>query len=285
MTTAAALVCGDLLWGEAPRPHGDDIWLSDTQAGQLVRVTPTGVERLPLDSPTNGLWFLRDGRLAAARWADKRIDVFENGSFAPYADLSLLVRDRLGDMTGAPDGRLYVDDMGPNPHSGDPIGRLLVVDADGTARVAADGLRFPNGLAVLGDVLIVAETHGGCLTAFDIEADGTLVNRRVWSDLVGILSPLHRPDGIWPAADGSIWVAATAGNEFVRVMGDRVLERIPTEGEFAVACCVRGDEIFLSASRSTDPTLDLITEAIPRKQIRGSLTRVQLAPTSKTPNQ
>lgn len=266
---------GDLRWGEAPRPRGEEIWLSDTQAGQLVTVTPTGVVRRDLDSPTNGLWFLPDGRLAAARWADKRIDVMgADGVFELHSDLSGLVRDRLGDMTGSPDGRLYVDDMGHDPHSGDPIGRVLVVDPDGAARVAADGLRFPNGLAVIDRVLVVAETHASRLTAFDIaDDDGSLLGRRVWSDLGRILSPEHRPDGIWPASDGSIWVAATAGEEFVRVRGDEVLDRIPVTGRFAISCCLSGDQLYLSSSRSTDPTLDLITEAIPRGLIRGRLER------------
>jgi sugar lactone lactonase YvrE len=269
-------LCGDLLWGEAPRPFGDEIWLSDTQAGQLVRISPSGVERHQLENPTNGLWFLPDGRLAAAIWSEKRIDVFVDGAFAPHADLSHLVRDRLGDMTGTPEGRLYVDDMGIDPHSGEPVGRVLIVEPDGSARVGAEGLRFPNGLAVLGNILVVAETHGACLTAFDILEDGGLANRRVWSDLAVLLGSLHRPDGIWPAGDGSIWIAATDGQEFVRVAGDQILDRVSTGGSFAVACCVKGDELYLSTSRSTDPALDLITEAIPQKRIRGRLTRLHL---------
>jgi sugar lactone lactonase YvrE len=272
----AVEVCGDLLWGEAPRPHAGEIWLSDTQAEQLVRISPEGIERRDLEHPTNGLWFLPDGRLAAAVWTEKRIDVLVNGALAPYADLAHLVRDRVGDMTGTADGRLYVDEMGSNPHSGEPVGRVLVVDPDGSSRVAADGLRFPNGLAVIGNVLVVAETHAARLTAFDIAEDGMLANRRTWSDLAALLSPHHRPDGIWPMPDGSIWVAATGAEEFVRVDGGRVIERIPTPGEFAVACCVRDGELYLSTSRSLDPALDFITEAIPRKQIRGRLTRMSL---------
>ena len=96
----------DLRWGEAPRPRGDEIWLSDTQAGQLVIVTPTRTVRRDLESPVNGLWFLPDGRLTAASWTEKRIDVVHpDGRMELYADLAHLVRDRLGDMAGSPDGR------------------------------------------------------------------------------------------------------------------------------------------------------------------------------------
>jgi len=275
MQTLSTL-CDDTVWGEAPRRYGGALWISDTQAGQLLTVSDEGVQRRPLDEPTNGLWFLPDGRLAAARWHAKRIDVVTDGSSAPYADLGHLVRDAVGDMAGTPDGRLYVDDMGPNPHSGDPVGRLLVVDPDGSARVAAEGLRFPNGIAVLGDTLVVAETHATRLTAFDIEPDGRLTHPRTWADLGRLLSERHRPDGIWAAPDGSVWVATTTGEEFVRVDGSRVLDRVPVPGEFAVACCLDGSSLYLSASRSTDPAMDLLTEALPQKKVRGRIARVSV---------
>ncbi|MCE0763325.1 SMP-30/gluconolactonase/LRE family protein [Pseudonocardia kujensis] len=270
-------LCEDTIWGEAPRRHGGALWSSDTQAGQLLTVSETGVTRTALAEPTNGIWFLPDGRLAAARWHGRRIDVLEDGEPAPYADLADLVRGAVGDMSGTADGRLYLDDMGENPHSGEPVGRVLVIDPDGSARVAAEGLRFPNGIAVLGDTLVVAETHATRLTAFDIESDGTLTHPRTWVDLAGLLGENHRPDGIWPVPDGSIWVATTAGEEFVRVDGSRVLDRIRTPGEFAIACCLDGSSLYLSVSRSTDPALDLLSEALPQKKVRGRIARVDVS--------
>ncbi|TCK21968.1 SMP-30/gluconolactonase/LRE family protein [Pseudonocardia endophytica] len=270
-------LCDDTVWGEALRCSAGTVWSSDTQAGQLLQVGDAGVFRRTLDRPVNGSWVLPDGRLAVARWHDKRIDVLSDDGFEPHADLTGLVREAVGDMTGTPDGRLYLDDMGPNPHSGDPVGRILVIDPDGSARVAAEGLRFPNGLAVVGDVLIAAETHATRLTAFDIVADGRLENPRTWADLAASLGPDHRPDGIWPAPDGSVWVAATAGEEFVRVDGSRVLDRVPTPGEFAISCCLDGTSLFISASRSTDPELALLTEALPQKKVRGRIARVELS--------
>jgi len=276
MTTST--LSSGMIWGEALRHHDGTLWSSDTQGSSLVSIGASGEHREPLDSPTNGLWFLPDGRLAAARWRDKRIDVLEDGEFRVHADLSHLVEDALGDMTGTPEGRLYVDDMGEDPHSGAPVGRILAVDPDGSSRVAADGLRFPNGLAVLGATLIVAETHGACLTAFDIaDGEGRLDNRRVWADLAVMFDERHRPDGIWPAGDGSVWVAATTGQAFVRVRGPQVLDRIPTPGEFAISCCLAGTALYLSASRSTDPHLDLLTEALPQRKVGGRITRIDLS--------
>lgn len=272
-----ATITSDVMWGEALRVHDGTLWSSDTQGARLVSVGPAGEQRHPLDSPTNGLWFLPDGRLAAARWRDKRIDVLVDGEFRLHADLGGLVRDAVGDMAGTPEGLLFIDDMGPDPHSGDPVGRVLAVDPDGTARVAADGLRFPNGLAVLGDVLVVAETHGACLTAFDIvDGHGRLANRRRWADLAAMFDERHRPDGIWPAQDGSVWVAATTGEAFVRVRGSEVVDRVPTPGEFAISCCLDGSSLYMSASHSTDPRLDLLTEALPQRKIAGRITRLDL---------
>jgi len=273
--TALALP-DDLMWGEAPRYHGGTLWASDTQAGQLVSIDAGGIRRRPLDSPTNGLWFLPDGRLAAARWSGKRIDVLVGNRFELYSDIGHLVRDRVGDMTGTSDGWLYVDDMGQDPHSGNPVGRILAIDPDGHARVAADELRFPNGLAVLDGTLIAAETHGARLTAFDIASDGGLGNRRTWTDLAELFNERHRPDGIWPAADGSVWVAATAGEAFVRVRGAEAIESIPVPGEFAIACCLDRTSLYLSTARSTDPQLALLTEALPQKKIRGRIVCVDV---------
>ena len=267
----------DVMWGEALRYHDGTLWSSDTQAGQLVSIDASGAHRRPLGSPTNGIWFLPDGRLAAARWRDKRVDVLVDGEFQPYSDLSHLVRDTLGDMTGTPDGRLYVDDLGADPHSGKDVGRILTIDPDGTARVAAEGLRFPNGLAVIGATLIVAETHATRLTAFDIAGDGRLENRRTWADLGDMFDETYRPDGIWPAADGSIWVAATTGEAFVRVRESEVIDRVPTPGEFAIACCLNGTSLYISASHSTDPRLSLLTEALPQKKIKGRIACVDVS--------
>lgn len=267
------VISDGLLWGESPRVHQGTLWFSDTQSGQLVSVSDTEILRRYLDSPTNGLWFLPDGRLAAARWWDKRIDVLVDDNLEPYADLSEVVRDRLGDMVGTDDGRLYVDEMGPNPHSGEPVGRLITVGPDGTVNVAADQLRFPNGLAVVDSTLIVAETHGNRLTAFDMAPDGSLTHRRVWTDLTSLFDARHRPDGICAVGDGSVWVATTTGERFVRVREGNVIDVIETPGEFAVACCLDGDDLYYSTSRSTDPSLDLLTEALPKKLIRGAITR------------
>jgi len=65
----------------------------------------------------------------------------------------------------------------------------------------ADGAAFPNGLVVTPDnsTLILAESYGNRLPAFDIGADVSLSNRRVWADLDGGV-----PDGICLDAEGAV---------------------------------------------------------------------------------
>ncbi len=116
---------------------------------------------------------------------------------------------------------------------------LARVDPDGTVTRAAEGLQFPNGTVILPDgrTMVIGETRGRCLTAFDIDDDGNLSNRRVWADI----DP-HFPDGICLDEEGAIWVADPRGNCVVRVReGGEITDRIDT-GRGAFACMLGGDD-------------------------------------------
>jgi sugar lactone lactonase YvrE len=70
--------------------------------------------------------------------------------------------------------------------------------------------------------LIVAESYGNKLTAFDIAADGTLSAGRVWAHLGG-----DNPDGICIDAEGAVWYGDVPHRRCVRVReGGEVLETI-----------------------------------------------------------
>src|SRR5438046_530445 len=81
----------------------------------------------------------------------------------------------------------------------------------GTGEIVAVDLDFPNGMVVTPDnsTLIISESFTGRLIAFDIEADGSLSNRRVWAEGLG-------PDGICMDAEGAIWTGS-GSNAVVRV--------------------------------------------------------------------
>ncbi|MFE3173619.1 SMP-30/gluconolactonase/LRE family protein [Amycolatopsis sp. NPDC059090] len=226
-----------MIWGEGPRWHQGALWLSDTQGSQLWTDHGGSWSATKLDSPSNGLWFLPDGRLVAAMMHEKRIGVWDGGQFATYADLGAVATGPLGDLVGDEQGNLYVDDVGEPPRPG----RLVRVAIDGSATVAAENLDFPNGLAFLdgGRTLIVAETAAQRLTAFTVSADGTLTDRRPYADLAELVDPDARPDGIWPGPEG-IWVATTTGHAVVLVRDNTVRETIKTGAAFPIACCTDG---------------------------------------------
>ena len=114
---------------------------------------------------------------------------------------------------------------------------LVRVDPDGTSCEAAPDLAFPNGTVIFPDgrTLVVAESAGARLTAFDVGADGSLSGRRVWAELDGCA-----PDGICLDADGCIWVANALGTECRRVaQGGEVVDRVETS-QFCYACALGG---------------------------------------------
>jgi sugar lactone lactonase YvrE len=117
---------------------------------------------------------------------------------------------------------------------------LFRVDQDGTVAVVAEDLKIPNGMVVTpdGTTLIVAETFGNRLTAFDIADDGSLSGRRVFADLGE-----RRPDGICLDAEGAVWVGSFATSEYVRVReGGEVAQIIETPGRWAVSCVLGGPD-------------------------------------------
>ena len=140
-------------------------------------------------------------------------------------------------------GRAYVGSFGYDLLAGaapEPAD-LVRVDPDGTVSVAADGMHFPNGMVLTDDggTLIVAETSGGRLTAFDVAADGSLSRRRTFAELPGLA-----PDGICLDAAGEIWVATARTPEVVRVReGGEVTGRVTvSSGSLSYACMLGGED-------------------------------------------
>ena len=83
-----------------------------------------------------------------------------------------------------------------------------------------------------------AETFARRLTAFDIEDDGSLANRRLWADLGG-----GTPDGICLDREGAVWAADPRANECFRVLeGGLVTHRVATGDRGSFACVLGGDD-------------------------------------------
>jgi sugar lactone lactonase YvrE len=233
MDTRTTLLTG-IAMGESPRWHGDRLWVSDWGARQIVAVRPDGQQReitdVPFELPFSIDW-LPDGRLLIVAGREGRLVRQESdGSLATHADLR-----HLGEQ---PWNEIVVDGRGGIYVNGGP-GVIALVGIDGSVRQVADGMAFPNGMAITRDnrTLIIAESYGKRLTAFDIDTEGGLSNRRVWADLGDGV-----PDGICIDAEHAVWYADVPNKRCVRVReGGQVLQTVATD-RGCFACILGGAE-------------------------------------------
>jgi sugar lactone lactonase YvrE len=230
---------------EGPRWHGDRLFFSDMGTKQVLTVDLDGTveEVAVIDARPSGIGWLPDGRMLVVSMNDKRVVRGEpDGSIVTHADLSALAAAPCNDMVVDARGNAYVGNPGydmRNPPSPLPAAQVVLVRADGSAQVVDDQVLFPNGSVVTADgsTLVVAETMGRRLTAFDIGGDGTLSNRRVYADMPG-----RSPDGIAIDADGAVWVADASGNACVRVREGGEITDVVDTGRGCFACALGGPD-------------------------------------------
>jgi sugar lactone lactonase YvrE len=231
---------------EGPRWHDGRWWVSDFYSGLVRAITPAGEveEMLHLDTQPSGLGWMPDGSLLVISMRDRTLRHLEpDGTLSIHADLSAHAGGHLNDMVVEDEGRAWVGNFGFDLMSGGEFhaAMLVRVDPDGTATPVADDLMFPNGSVITPDgaTLIVGETYGTRYTAFTIDADGSLTDRRVWAQTDGIA-----PDGCALDAEGRIWAADAIGNRCVRVAeGGEILDAVAApEGLGIFACMLGGDD-------------------------------------------
>lgn len=243
-----------LRFAEGPRWHDGRIWFSDMHDHRIVSTSLAGdlrTEALLEDDEPSGLGWLPDGRLLVVAMESQQLRRVEpDGSIVVHADLSSAARGSLNDMIVASDGTAYVGDMGKHIHDAAAElrpGQTFGVRPDGSWFVAADDLRSPNGHVLTPDesTLLIAESAGGCVVAFDRATDGALSNRRPYVD-IPIASdgpPFAPPDGICLDAEGAIWAADPIGARVVRVLPDGgATHDIHLDGLIPVACVLAGDD-------------------------------------------
>ncbi len=251
-------LCDGLAFPEGPRWRDGRLWFSDMHAKRVLTLDPDGAlqEVAQVPEQPSGLGWLPDGRLLVVSMRDRRLLRLEADGLCLHADLHALARWHLNDMVVDAAGRAFVGNFGFDLDSrAEPCEtELLMVTPDGESRVAAEGLRFPNGSAISedGGTLIVGETFGARLTAFTIGNDGALTDRRVFAALEGGAVP----DGICLDAEGAVWVASPTTKQVLRVHeGGEVSARIDTE-QMAIACMLGGVDgctLYLLTAASTHP--------------------------------
>lgn len=231
----------DIAFGESPRWHDGRLWFADWLAHEIIAVDTEGksevVIRVPFSSFPFSIDWLPDGRLLIVSSSDRPLLRREpDGTLVSHADLSSLSATGWNEIVVDGRANVYINAGNFNPLAGEKFvpGIIAVIAPDGSVRQVADDIAFPNGMAVTSDnlTLIIAESYGKKLTAFDIAADGGLSNRRVWADLGDGV-----PDGICLDAEGAVWYADVPNKRCVRVReGGEVLQTINLDrGCFACA--------------------------------------------------
>lgn len=241
MEAKAEVLVNGLTIPEGMRWRDGRLWFSDLLAYRVMNCDEKGQAQVLARVPKqpSGLGFTRDGKLLIVSMQDSRLLRLESQGPVESANLSSIVRAYCNDMVVDTAGRAYVGDVGYNRHAGEPPrpGALIRVDPDGRMIVAADGILFPNGCAITADgrTLVLAETFGHRLSAFDIDPEGNLSNRRVFAETEGT------PDGLCLDAEGAAWVADHMGHKIIRVLeGGKITRTISTGERHAFACALGG---------------------------------------------
>jgi sugar lactone lactonase YvrE len=238
------LLLDDRILVESPRWHDDRLLFADWGSGEVGEIIALDLAgRAEVVAEVEALSCidrLPDGRLLAIS-GGSLLRRENDGTFVEHADLTELSSKPWNDIVVDGRGNIYLNNIGFDFGEGEfAPGLIALVSSDGSARQVADGLAFPNGMAVSQDnsTLLVAESYGGKLTGYDIQPDGSLRNARVWAEL----GEDAAPDGICMDAENAVWYASVPGQHCVRVReGGEVLETVQAD-RGCFACMLGGPD-------------------------------------------
>jgi sugar lactone lactonase YvrE len=269
MTAAPVVMLDQLALPKCPRWHDGRLWFSDVHDGRVWAMTEDGKAEpivSVVDQP-GGLGWLPDGRLLVVSMLGRRLLRLDGDRLVEVCDLRRFGEHPWNDMAVTRDGRAYIGSYGHDVDRADEAAGapVVCVEPDGEAWVVAEQLLFPNGASVLeregrAPLLLVAETYGQRLSAFDLQPDGSLRQPRVWADL----RP-NVPDGMCLDADGAAWVADPVMKGLMRVVeGAGAVEWIPTGDRSPYACALGGSDgrtLFACTGESTNPARTLVSRS------------------------
>jgi sugar lactone lactonase YvrE len=234
--------------GESARWRDGRFWFSDWVAGEIVAAEDDGTTEVVARSgsfPFCFDWTADGTMLVTGASGLERLEPGgpgEAGTLVPHADLTGMSVGGWNEVVVDRRGNAYVDAVNVDVSGGLDVGAgansgvIALVTASGEAQIVADGAAFPNGMAVTADgsTLIVAESFASRLSAWDIAADGTLSNRRVWAPVDDGV------DGICLDAEGAVWCATQRGAARVREGGE--VTRTVLLDRFGFSCALGGPE-------------------------------------------
>jgi sugar lactone lactonase YvrE len=266
----ASIFIEGIYFGEGPRWHEGELYFSDFYAHKVYKADNYGNLKEVLEVPNqpSGIGWLPDGSMLVVSMIDRTVLQFKNNVVELYADISEFATFHANDMLVSPAGYCYVGNFGFDLDTfieektmaglleppGPPKAHLVMINQEKQPSIAAPFLDFPNGMVLTPDTktLIVAESLGMRLTAFDVNADGTLTNKRLWADLSKYLCA---PDGICLDANNDVWVANAISKECLLIKQGGELVGKVTAPLNCYACMLGGqdkDTLFIMCAPTSN---------------------------------
>ncbi len=251
-TYQARVLREGLSFGEAPRWHDGRLWYSDFYRHGIYSIDEAGAdERLEHEVPgqPSGLGWLADGDLLYVSMTDHRVMRLHEGHASLFADVSRYCGFWANDMVVSASGVSYVGNFGFDLDAtlrdvgveglvaAATTTNVVVLGPDGDVRQVVPEMAFPNGSVITPDArtLIVGETMAFRLTAFAIESNGTLTNRRTWAQLEYVAT-----DGMCLDDEGQIWLAQANARRCLRVSEGGEITGVVETSQRAFACMLGG---------------------------------------------
>jgi gluconolactonase len=221
------------------------VFASDHQAA-VAEIFPDGsFQRMgPKGGAPNGLNMDRQGRILIANFGiyDKEEGPLQRFDPASGAHENLLVEVGGKRLTSAnypvmtEDGCIWCAnsthaETWPQALDGRADGFIFVLRPDGSSSIEAEGLKFPNGMALSADeaTLYCAQTSGADVMAFPILPGCKLGKGERYGPQLGKLQAargepqveageLGYTDGVGMDAEGNLWVCLPAANKVVAIL-------------------------------------------------------------------
>ena len=195
----------------------------------------------------NGLTFDSQGQVIMCQGGERRVvrldSDFNDTVVADNWDGKRL--NRPNDVVCRSDGNIYFTDPGMRVPEGEreiDVSGVMRVASGGSVHLATADCEYPNGLAFSPDesILYVANSRPNkYIRAFDVAADGSLSNSRVFADMTAPEEEV--PDGmkvdtagnVFCTGPGGTWVFDSAGNR----LGVIVTQEVPANLAFGGSDC------------------------------------------------
>jgi len=221
------IIANDVRFGEGPVWNqrtgelfyvsivGDAIWKYKPGVGRSIVMQPS--------YKADGMTFDREGRLVVAGWARRNVWRIEHdGSIKTLcAEFEGQKLNTPNDIVCKADGTIYFTDPSGALYNVEMHGEDLqrYMDYHGVFRIGTDGVTtlavkdftYPNGLAFSPDekILYINDTREYLIKAYDVNADGSLKNGRVFAKVTG--SEPGVADGMKCDIEGNVYCTGPGG--------------------------------------------------------------------------